>query len=172
MNVTMVFGIIATVIVMSMLFVFAVPQFSNLFGLGGQAQLQKTVQDIETMTDDIYVLAKGSSRLATINLASGTKVCFINPNDPSERVWGRNEPWKWWNPDRMVIESLLSDPASEYYGYNIWIYTPQTEIGEGYKIEHLRPQPQYEGDSGNFCIDSGRQLYFENKGTYVEVSTA
>ena len=167
----MVFGIIATVIVMGMLFVFAIPQFSSIFGLGGQAHLQKTVKDIESMADEMYALAMGSSRLVTISLSPGTRICFINPDDPGKRVWEAGKKWKWWTPD-PVVEKILTDPNTQYYGSTLWIYSPGTQVGEGYTIKHLKPAPQYDGDSGNFCVDSGRQLYFESKGSYVEVSTA
>lgn len=166
-----VFALIATVIIMGMLFVFAMPQFAAMFQVGGQAQLQKAVNDIERLAIETYNMAPGSSRLAVVNLAPNTKICFINPEMPDRRPWVVAKKWKWWEPD-TVVETILNDPSNEYYGSTLWIYTPDIPVGIGYKIEHIKPAPMHFGDSGNFCIRGGIELYFENKGTYVEISTA
>lgn len=168
----MVFALIGTVIIMGALFVFAMPQFAALFAVGGQAQLQKSVDELESLIGETYNMAPGSSRIATISLSPNTRICFINPDDPTRRVWETAKKWKWWDPDPVVIQGILQNPDSDQYGSTLWIYTPDLPAGLGYTIDHLKPAPQYSGDSGNFCIRGGVRLYVENKGRFVEVSTA
>jgi hypothetical protein len=168
-NVGMVFVIIFTVITIAFLLAFGIGQIGSVFNMGGRAQVQKAVDDLKKNVFEIYEMAEGSSKEYRLQIPKSSKVCFVNPEKPEKKLYPGSLSWKNWNPKSIVIKSMIKNPNDPNYLSNIWIYYDADSTGEGYKIEHLYPKPEADGN-GNFCAVTGVILYIENKGTYVEVS--
>jgi len=157
MNVGLVFGIIFTIILIGFLFSVGIDQIISIFGVTGQAQIQGTVKNIERLVEELYHLSEGSSNTYTISIPAGSKICFLKPDDPTPN------PARGWNPEPFIYTHLIADNQSQYFGSNLWIYfNPKRQ--EGYKIPYL--EPIY-----NFCVTSGQELYFENRGVFVSVES-
>jgi len=169
-SVGMIFTLIIALIMIGAILVFGLPQISAIFGLGGQAQLQKAVKDLEYIVEEVYNLAEYSSRTFKLNIPSGAKICFVDPDNPGPTFYVETKKWMWWNPDRLVIEHMINNPNSPYYRSTVWIYSKEGEIGEGYNIPALRPACIYPDQPCNFCVTRGKELYLENRGLTVEVS--
>ena len=155
MNVGMVFAMIFTLLVIGFLLIFGSGQISKMFGLSYEAQVQKTIKDIEKKVQDLYTLSEGSTLPYNLALPQGTKICFVNPEDPSPRFY--SDPVETWDPDRWEQDMIKSK------GYNIWYYLPNSDAGYGYTINHLRPARD------SFCSKFGRRVFFINTGLWVEV---
>ena len=69
-SVGMIFTLIIALIMIGAIFAFGLPQISSIFGLGGQAQLQKAVKDLEYTVGEVYNLASYSSRTLLASLSS------------------------------------------------------------------------------------------------------
>ena len=176
-SVGMIFTLIIALIMIGAIFAFGLPQISSIFGLGGQAQLQKAVKDLEYTVGEVYNLASYSSRTFKVSIPSGTRLCFIDPVDPGARVYSTQNKWMWWDPDQFVIDQMINNPNSPYYQSSLWIYSSDEEIGEGYDIPALRPAEcnppgisQQQRQPCSFCVVGGEELYLENKGLWVEAS--
>jgi len=168
-NVGMVFVIIFTIITIAFLLTFGIERIGSIFDIGSRAKVQKAVDDLKKTVNEVYEMAEGSSREYQLHIPKSSKVCFINPENPEKKLYYGSLSWKSWNPKSIVISSMIKNPNDPYYFSNIWIYYDADSIGEGYKIKHLYPRPEGDGN-GNFCAVSGVTLYIENKGTYVEIS--
>lgn len=155
----LVFGVIIAIIVIIFLLVFGMPQIMNVFSLGGQSRAIQIVNNIERVAGDTWSLAVGSTRLLEVNIPSGTRICFVNSENPASQIYDTSLQWKWWTPDTQVIQQMLSNPNSEYYQSNIWVYwSEQDTIGEGKQISHLMPK-----DGLSFCVTGVRELFFERQ---------
>lgn len=161
MDTGMVFAIIFTLIVVGFILAVGVGQIQSFFCLGSNAQTNKAVNDIETLTEELFVLAKGSSKNYPISLPADAKVCFINITNPSAHPY--TDSSKTWNPSRIILESVLRNPSSSSYGSNVWIYRCGDAVGSGYKMDYLSP-------SKSFCATGGDKLYLENRGKSVDIS--
>lgn len=149
MSVGMIFGIIFTIIVISLLLVFGNRAISFIFCYSSDAQVSRTILSLESTVDDLYTLTEGNSNVFNLNIPGGTLVCFVNPNDPSPNLRGD------WNPD-PVYQTIISED-----GYTIWYEHCSGKSGR--VIEYLLPKE-------NFCAGPGTGIYLENKGTWVEAS--
>jgi len=167
-NVGMVFVIIFTVITMVFLFAFGMQRVGSIFDIGSTAKVQRAVDDLEKTVNEVYEMAEGSSKTVQLQIPKTTKICFIDPKNPEKRIYSSSD-WKNWDPETMVINSMIKNPNDPNYLSNVWIYYKKESTGEGYKIRHLYPRPEG-GSNGNFCAIDGATLYLENKGTYVEIS--
>jgi hypothetical protein len=165
MQVSLIFTFIFAIVMIGLIIAFAIGPISNMFGLSAQAQVYKAVKDIEKLTEEIYYQSLGTSRTYTLTIPGGTKICFIDPNNPDRKIYSANEKWKWWDPDPVVINYMIKDPASQYYQSNVWLYYKEG-IGEGYKIARLKTSQTNQ----NFCAIGGKELFLQNKGPYVEIS--
>ena len=171
------FAIIFTIIIIGFLFAFAFPQIASIIGLGGQAQINKAVQDLDTVVEEVYHLAEGSSRVFSLSMPSTAKLCFIDLDNPETCAYA--ETWKSWCPGNpacaygrtenfIVINQTILNPNSPQYLSNVWIYSSEEGIGEGYEIPALKPACK-RTDCCSFCVRGGERLYLENRGLYVEV---
>jgi len=149
MNAGMVFVIIFAIVVMGLVLVFGANQIINIFCFANDAQTSKTIKDLKTEVDNLYILSEGSSKLFDLLIPSDAEFCFVNPSSPEAN------PMKGWKPDPVVLSFITEND------YNLW-YT-HCSGKNGYNIAHLMP-PE------NFCVKSGTTLYMENKGMYVEIT--
>lgn len=153
----MIFALIFAIIMIGFIFVFAVPQIASFISIGGQAQINKMIKDIETKVDYIYWNAGyGSSEILTITLPSKTRICFINPYDLGDYYYA--EKWMDWRSDKAINVLIKKE------GYNLWYYHDGDQ--NGYKVKHL----QLDENAHNFCIIGGMEIYLENEGDRVTVS--
>ena len=157
----MVFAIIFTVILIGFILAVGMNQIRDFFCIGSNAQTNKAVKDLESLIGEVFLLAKGSSKTYLLNMPSDAKLCFINETNPGPHPY--TDPTKTWNPDKLVLDNILLDPNSNYFGSNLWIYRCGTPLGEGYKIKYLSP-------SKSFCSIRGHKLFLENKGAWVDIS--
>lgn len=162
MDVSLVFAMIFAIIVIGLILVFGYQQIMNIFCFNGQAQIMKSVKDLENDVQNVYNLAEGASKLYSPNIPGGSSICIINTSDPSV-----NEAGKWLpNPDLLpIITSKISISSA-----NIWMNYNCGNQEQTYKIAHLRPTRL--GNTGSFCVGSGEQIYIENAGDYVIASPA
>jgi hypothetical protein len=156
----MLFAMIFTIIIIGFIFAVGFSQIQDFFCLGSNVQTRKAVKDIESIVDEVFVLAAGSAKTYSLSLPSGAKICFVNKDYPGPQP--NPDPATNWNPDRLVLENFLENPNSPQYGSNLWIYFCGNPLGEGYKMKYLSP-------SKSFCAVSGHKLFLENKGSFVNI---
>jgi hypothetical protein len=156
MSVGMIFGIIFAILVMGMLLVFGSDVIVIIFCMGSDAQTQKTIQNLQTFVDDLYLLPSGSGDYFTLNIPKDSKLCFVNTSYPEPVFYP--DPLKTWDPDR-VYQRIIKDE-----GYNIWYHHCSGQSGG--KIDHLYIGS---GNSKNFCARPGMKLYLENVGRWVAI---
>ncbi len=174
------FALIFTIIIIGFLFAFAFPQISTMIGMGGEAQINKVVKDLDVVVEEAYHLAEGSSRLFTLAMPSTAKLCFIDLDNPSTCSYAdRSKSWCPGNPtcafgkteEFIVVNQTILEPSSTQFMSNVWIYRNEQDIGEGYEIPALEPVCE-RPDCCSFCVKGGTRLYLENKGLFVEVDVA
>lgn len=149
MNIGMVFAVIFTIIVLSFLIIFWSDSITKFICLSSDAQIQKTIDDLKGIVEDLRYTSEGSSRRFELHIPLDTKLCFVNPKDT------KRNPTYHWEPD-PVFEKMIATN-----GYNIW-YTSCSGSG-GEKIKSIKTKY-------NFCSFSGDTIYFENKGYFIQVS--
>ena len=155
MQVGMIFALVFAVIMIGLIFVFALPMIGDLMNVGGQAQINKMIKDIETKIDNLYWNAGyGSSEVLKISLPADTRICFINPDDLSNAIY--KEKWRIWSQDEAIKVMIRNEE------YNLWYYYGEDQ--NGYKVNHLLVSGK------NFCTISGTEIYLENTGKQVSVS--
>lgn len=155
MNAGMVFALIFTVIVIGLVLVFGLGQMGSLFCMSSDAQVGKSMTDLETVASEVYNLAEGSSRVFRISLPGDSKLCFVDPEGTGIQLYTAADSWKNWVPD-PVYESIIQEK-----GYNIWY---EMCSGKGGKTLSYVKVPK------NFCVIGGKSIYLENKGLWVEIS--
>lgn len=154
MGVGMVFGIIFAIVVMIMLIVFGADIISTIFGMGSDAQLVKTIKNMQTVVDDLYYLPSGSGDYFTLNIPRDTKLCFVNTTHPEPVYYA--DPKKTWDPD-IVFQRIIKEE-----GYNIWYETSSGKSGG-----EIRRLSIAEGKS--FCAVPGMEIYLQNVGGRVTI---
>ncbi len=159
MQVGMVFALIFAVILIGFVLAIGVPQLGALTSVGSQAQVQKAIHDIEDVVDNVYWNgAYGSSDILELALPSGTRVCFIDTDNPSTASY--MEEWKRWKSD-PAINAIIQ---AEENRFNLWYFYGSDQ--NGYKVSHMK----LDVNSDNFCAIGGVGIYFENKRDHVAVS--
>ncbi len=159
---SLIFTFIFAIVMIGLIIAFAIGPISDMFGLSAQAQVYRAIKDIEKLTEEIYYQGLDASRTYKLTIPRGTKICFVDPDNPGKQIYTAAERWKWWDPDQIVINYMITDPASQYYQSNVWYYYEEG-IGEGYKIARLRPEQ-------NFCAIGGKELFLQNRGVWVQIS--
>ena len=169
MDAGLVFGLIFAAIVIGLAFVFGSQQIALFLGYGSEAKVLSSVQDIGNMAARVYTYSKGSSDTYEPAIPAGTSICFVNPASPGKQSWP--QPWKAWDPSDTVVR-MISTKGYEGYGSNVWYYDGKSSMGSGKVVLNGNLLPRRQPAPGNFCVTAGNKLYFENRGAYVEVSTA
>ena len=160
MDVSMVFGIMFTIIVMAALIVFGWDQIANLFGFGGEAQIMRSIENINKKIDFIYRNAENSRSEFTLAFPKSYSLCFFNSSDPSPRFYSDRS--MTWNPDQTVKFMINQS------GFNSWYYSGEdTAAGHGYAFRYLDIPT-----AKNFCSLGGSRLSIVNRGYSVEVERA
>jgi len=154
MGIGMVFGIIFAIVVMGMILVFGTDAIISIFCMGSDAQTQKTIKNLQTMVDDLYVLPSGSGDYFTLNLPKDSKLCFVNTTHPGPVFYP--DPLKTWDPD-VVYQRIITEE-----GYNIWYHHCGGQSGG--TIDNLYINPDK-----NFCAKPGMKIYLENVGRWVAI---
>ncbi len=170
MNIQMVFTLIFSAIVLILIIIFGGDLWIDITCFGQEAKFAKNIEDVTSLSEEVYQLAEGSTRLYRVGISANDRICFINPSRPYPRDWP--EDGRDWKPDSIVYEKMITESGDQYYGSNMWVYNgcKRDRIGKGLKASHLIPKAHFGGDSGNFCSTGGDMLFFEHKGTGVEVS--
>lgn len=153
MSVGMIFGMIFAIIVMSMLIAFGADILGILFGMGSDAQLMKSIKNMETVVDDLYHYP-GNTEYFTLNIPKDAKLCFVNTSNPEPVYYP--DPKKTWDPD-IVYQRIIREE-----GYNIWYETSSGKSGGEIKRLSIA-----EGKS--FCAVPGMELYLQNVGGKVTI---
>ena len=155
MNPGAVFGIILAIMVMGYFLVFGSKTIQNLFCLSGQADIDRTIHDLQSATNQVYDLAEGSGITYRISVPSNTKFCFLKPDDPSPN------PARDWRPNQDTLFKLSNN--TQAHGSNIWYDSAcaKNEI-PAHKIPRLIPDE-------NFCISRSAEFYLENAGDHVRI---
>jgi hypothetical protein len=157
MDVSMIFGIIFTIIVMAALLVFGWDQIANLFGFGGEAQTLRSIDNLNKKIDFIYRNAEGSRTEFTLAFPKDYKLCFFNSSNPAPKFYSDRS--RTWNPDQTVNFRINQS------GYNSWYYRGEYDAGgHGYKFAYLETATEK-----NFCAVGGTKLSIVNGGYTVEV---
>ncbi len=157
MDVSMIFGIIFTIIVMAALLVFGWEQIANLLGFGGEAQTLRSIDNLNKKIDFIYRNAEGSRTEFTLAFPKDYKLCFFNSSNPAPKFYSDRS--RTWNPDQTVNFKINQS------GYNSWYYRGEDDAGgHGYKFAYLETATEK-----NFCAVGGTKLSIVNRGYTVEV---
>jgi|GEM_PF-717737 len=160
MDPSMVFGIIFTIIVMGVLIVFGWDQIATIFGFGGEAQIIRTIDNLNKKVDYIYRNAEGSRAEFTLAFPKSYSLCFFNASDPSPRFY--SDKSMTWNPDQTVKFRINQS------GFNSWWYAGgDTAQGKGYRFSYLEIPT-----AKNFCSLGGTKLSIVNRGYSVEIERA
>ncbi len=160
MDVSMVFGIIFTVIVMAVLLVFGWDQIANLFGFGGEAQTLRSIDSLGKKIDMIYRNAEGSRAEFTLAFPKDYRLCFFNSSSPAAKYYSDRS--RTWNPDQTVKFRINQS------GFNSWYYKgADNAVGNGHIFPYLDIPTEK-----NFCAQGGTRLSVVNMGYGVEVETA
>ena len=156
MDVSLIFGIIFTIIVISVVLVFGGEQIANLFGLSGEAQIIKSIGNLQSKVDEIYRLAENSGEDFKLTFSKDYKLCFFSPSNPQRRLSAG------WNPDSTVLYRINQS------GYNIWYFKgSDSASGTGKSIPYMSIP-----STKNFCSTGGSEVYIVNRGNFVEVEPA
>ena len=157
MDVSLIFGIIFTLIVIGLLLVFGGEQIANILGFGGHAQVLKTIANLKNKVDDVYRLGEGSSEQFTLSFSKDFRLCFFNSSNPADRFY--SDKSMTWDPD-STTKYLIN--ASHY---NAWYYAGSNSAsGEGKIIPYLEMPTE-----NNFCATGGKKVYIVKKWDWVEV---
>lgn len=160
MDVSMVFGIIFTIIVMAVLLVFGWGQIANLFGFGGEAQVLRSIDSLGKKMDMIYRNAEGSRSEFTLSFPKDYKLCFFNSSNPAAKYYSDRS--MSWIPDQTVKYRINQS------GFNSWYYTGEDNAaGQGHNFPYLDMPTEK-----NFCASGGTTLSVVNMGYSVEVEIA
>jgi hypothetical protein len=151
MDVSMVFGLIFTCIVISAILIFGWEQITNFFGIGSQAQLAKTAENLKKNVDSVYGLAEGSGAEFRLALPKEYRLCFFNSSNPAARFYASRA--NSWDPDTTTKYRINAS------GYNTWYFS-----GDGVTIPHL-DMPT----NKNFCAPGGSDVYIVKRFEGVEI---
>ena len=152
MDVSMVFGIIFTLIVMGLLLVFGWQQIANLFGIGEEAQVASTIKGLEKKIDDLYYKAEGSRASFVLSFPKEYRMCFFSPANPSPQFY--QDKSMTWNPGQTTKYRINQS------SYNSWHYKGNNdEAGDGYIFPHLQMPAEK-----NFCATGQSKIYIVNTG--------
>lgn len=157
MDVSMVFGIIFTIIVMGALLVFGWDQIANLLGFGGEAQVLKTIDSLQKGVEYFYRMAEGSGVEFRLDFPKDYRLCFFNSSNPADSFYP--EKSMTWDPDSTTRYLINAS------GYNVWYYRGEDDAGgQGKRIPYLDTPTEK-----NFCATGGKMVYIVNRGYSVEV---
>ncbi len=153
MDVSMIFGIIFTLILIGFILVFGGEQIANLLGLGTQTQVLKTIDNLQEKVDEIYRLAENSAEEFKLSFPKEYKLCFFNTSDPKQHLSAG------WNPDITMLY-LINQSR-----YNIWFYQGNNNAaGQGKRIPYLDILTDK-----NFCVPGGSKVYVTKRWSGVSI---
>ena len=152
MNVGMVFAMIFAIIVIMLFFIYGFDAIQNFTCVGNEAKVSKSLNDLKSVVDDLYLQAEGSSNEFRLNLPADAEFCFVNPASPERNPTGG------WTEDDVIINYIRNEYAN---GVGYTLYYAHCSGKDFYELKRIQP-------ASNFCIQSGR-LYLENQGFYVSV---
>jgi hypothetical protein len=158
MDVSPIFGIIFTIIVMVFLLVFGL--MYNPGPIEEEAQLGRTIKMLGERIDNIYRNAEGSRTEFMLSFSKNYRLCFFNSSNPESRFYSDSS--MTWDPDQTVKFRINQS------GYNSWYYKGEDNAaGYGYSFSYLAMPTEK-----NFCAIGGSKIYLVNRGIGVEVSAA
>lgn len=152
MQVSAIFGIIFALIVMGFVMIFGTGIFQDMMCVGNNGQVTKAYKDLEAVVDQVQALDDGSTKSFRMGIPTGSRICFVDPADPSHNITG-----DWFPDPNLLIEEEIMDN-----GYNTWI-----EYGCGPSTDGFRMQ--YLVTDKNFCTISGDRVLLTNIGVQVRV---
>ena len=157
MDVSMIFGIIFTIIIMSVILIFGAEQIANILGLGAEAQVAKSIDNLQKEVDSYYRQAEDSGGGVSLSFPKNYRLCFFNSSNPARKLYSDRS--LTWDPDsttRYVINASR---------YNIWYYQGEDDAaGRGRRIPYLDMPTDK-----NFCAPGGIKIYITNTGNGVEI---
>jgi|SRR3990172_2532244 len=157
MDVSLIFGIIFTLIVISLLLVFGGKQIADILGFGGQAQVLKSIDNLKNKIDYVYRLGDGSSDTFELSFPKEYRICFFNSSNPADRFY--SEQSMTWDPDSTTRYSINRSQ------YNTWWYSGEDDRdGQGKRIPHLEMPTE-----NNFCATGGKKVYLVKRYDSVEI---
>lgn len=116
---------------------------------GSWIQISKNIKKI---VDNVYVQAEGSSIKFKPSLSSQQILCFLNRDNPINNDLTED--------DKRFIQYLKNEWSGEKFPN---VYYRDSKLKKYTYVEYLNP-------SQTLCLNTTHNLvYFENKGTYVDV---
>jgi len=159
MEVSTVFGVIFTLILISALLIFGFNFLSSIFQEQELNQISEAVDNFQATVTNFYYTTSGSpdgpssTSTYTLQIPSSSTFCFVDPLDPSPNIG------LGWDPQGFT-ETIIEDE-----GYNLWIYYQNGASEVGRTLEHTNIS-----SGSSFCIQDGDKLKLTNLGVWVELS--
>jgi hypothetical protein len=194
MNIGLIFGMVVAVFTMSLLFVFGYQQLSTVTTIQGEAEIKRTVSNLENAVDRVYSLGgESSDRFRLTFPDSVTSVCFMPAyrgmqtnvkvvrlrNDLSYILGTSGDTYRLSQLlTEMRIKPSQENPAVKVdEGQTLLLFYKATIVPTWYYIEHLEPTKEGGDVSGTPVCVTGRsevwlQRSFDNDGAWIDVREA
>jgi hypothetical protein len=152
MDVSLIFGIIFTAIVMGLLIFFGFRYVSDMITINCDSQTAQQLVNLENAVKSTLSLSKDSVQEFKIIVQTNCapQVCFVNPDVPIANPEGG------WNPEEYATYLVTRDK------FNVLVYGTGDKIN-GYTVDKFKPFV-------NFCLTSSRNVMLRNGGRNVEVT--
>ncbi len=196
MNIGLIFGVIVAIFMMGILLVFGYQQLVNVQTMQANAEVKKTLKNLETVVDRVYSMGGETSEKYRLTFPADVSfVCFM----PYYRDKSVNEKSSLVKMDvgkvlgdvggvtgyqRNQLMSLLTamriapnpENVNEYIdkGQTLLVFYKSSEVPEWHYVEHLEPSKKGNEYSGDILCESGRsevwlQRKFDESGAWVDV---
>jgi hypothetical protein len=194
MNIGLIFGMVVAVFMMSLLFVFGYQQMSTVTTIQGEAEIKRTISNLENAVDRVYSLGgESSDRFRLTFPDSVIQVCFM----PAYRGMQISYKESRLKADlRYILDSsgdayrlsqMLTEmrikPSQENpavkadEGQTLLLFYKATAVPTWYYIKYLEPTKEGGVYSGTPLCVTGRsevwlQRSFDEDGAWVDVREA
>jgi hypothetical protein len=194
MNVGLIFGMVVAVFMMGLIFVFGFEQLFNVSTIQGEAEIKRTIKNLENAVDRVYSLGGETSDRFTLTFPdSVTYACFMPMYRDMEvtQKEGRLKADLRYilgsSGDAYRLSQLLTEmrikPSQENpavkvdEGQTLLLFYKTTAVPTWYYIEHLEPTKEGRDYSGTPVCVTGRatiwlQRSFDESGAWVDVREA
>lgn len=191
MNIGLIFGMVVAIFTMTLIFVFGFQQLTSVSTIQGEAEIKRTIRNLENSVDRVYSLGGESSDKFTLTFPdSVTYACFMpmyrdmQINQKEARLKADLRYILGSSSDAYRLSQLLTEmrikPSQENTavkvdeGQTLLLFYKATIVPTWYYIEHLGPTKEGGDYSGTpVCVTGRTQIWlqrsFDENGAWVDV---